>query len=285
MLWILVPESLAMHRYSDKQLRIGRPRTRGHFLWNKLTKRNDASNRSTRSGKDVDGVPAEYDAKQQPWLARKQSKCVSFNLEANIIYHLSDPTHASIPTFDLWWSPKEIDSSIRNEKFVASVNESVREYCRAHERAQAQVHKDRKLSSANLAELMTGLSLGHHGLELYNAAATATHKLAVRNHVGSVIQCYRDNMNGGCSHGLDDWNTRNDLSHGSCGSNRSGNDHNATRHSSVERIVRNHSAKLSAGHRHFSAALGKADHMAAIWEDGRNPANSTATYTSAHQTN
>jgi hypothetical protein len=159
---------------------------------------------------------------------------------------------------------------------AAAVESSVQDYCRAFERAHRQVHTDRKLTAAYLTELVAGLALGHRGLEQYGAAP-AKRKHAIREHVMSVVKCHRDKLNGASSSSLDD-NSSNHSRH-SAGSHRSHRSHrsNATAatantsfsntNNSLERTVRNHSAKLSAGSRHFAAAMGKAEHLAAVMED------------------
>jgi hypothetical protein len=150
-------------------------------------------------------------------------------------------------------------------KLDAVVKESVHEYCRAFERANRQVHSARKLTTANLADLVTGLALGYHGLEHYSTFTTQR-KQAIRSHVLSVIAFQRDNKSGSDFLGLDD------SSHRSCsGSSRSSsstvNTHSTTHHINLARVVRYHAAKLSAGDRHFAAAMGKAHHMAVTLAD------------------
>jgi hypothetical protein len=56
------------------------------------------------------------------------------------------------------------------------VKESAHEYCRTYERARRQVHTSRKLDAANLEHHVTGLALGHRGLEHYSAVTAAQRK-------------------------------------------------------------------------------------------------------------
>jgi hypothetical protein len=142
------------------------------------------------------------------------------------------------------------------------VKESAHEYCRAYDRAHRQVHTARKLTTANLGDVVKGLALGYQGLEQYSTFTTQRKK-AIRNHVLSVIAFQRDSKSGSDFLGLDD------SSHRSCSGSSSStvNTHSTTRHVKLERMVRYHSAKLSAGDRHFAAAMGKAHHMAATRAD------------------
>jgi hypothetical protein len=195
----------------------------------------------------------------------KKRKRVSFNLEANqvqIFVRSSDLALGSIPVIELWWSSEELLSNRCNGKLDALVKESVHQYCRAYDRAHCQVHTERKLSTANLAALVRGLALGYRGLEHYSAVAAVTQrKLSVRDHVLSVVQCHRDHFSEASFHAMEDSSHGSGTSNRSCGSTVS--THTTTGCVHLERTVRYHSAKLSAGDRHFAFALGKAHFMAA----------------------
>jgi hypothetical protein len=270
MMSIILPGSLYVHRHhpgKQQHLPCEGPSI-GCSLWNKLTKLRDASNRSAHCNRRlrlVTVVPAELDMHHEITAEQRKCKHVSFNMEANHI-HLSaalvDPTDESIPAIELWWSSEEMNSSHWDGKLDAVVKESVQEYRRAFERAHRQVHTARKLTTANLGDVVKGLALGYQGLEQYSTFTTQRKK-AIRNHVLSVIAFQRDSKSGSDFLGLDD------SSHRSCSGSSSStvNTHSTTRHVKLERMVRYHSAKLSAGDRHFAAAMGKAHHMAATRAD------------------
>jgi hypothetical protein len=234
----------------------------GGSSWNKLT--------DHQCRRSVPGTLAEYNANRRKTLKSKRRKRVCFNLEANqvqLITSLVDPTNGTISAIDLWWSSEEMHASRCDGKLDAVTQESAHDYCRAYERAHRQVHTARKLSSANLAELVTGLALGHRGLE---QNCSTKRKCAIYSHVASVIQCHRDNMVAS----FDSLEGSSKHSHGSTlsGSTLSGSTtHSPTRNISLDRMVRNHSAKLSAGNRHFAVALGRAQHLAADLDDNQSP--------------
>jgi hypothetical protein len=223
----------------------------------------------------VDCVPDECNTIHGILPTNNQRKRVCFILEANQVQFIAGCTDAikgSVASIDLWWSSEEMNSSHRDGKLDALVKESAHEYCQAFERARRQVHTVHKLTTANLADLVRGLALGYRGLEHCSAAAATQRKLAVRDHVLSVVQCYRDSKSGALSKCLDD------SSKHSCSSSRSGSTvdtANSTRHVHLKCTVRNQSTKLSAGNRHFAAALGRAEHLAASVEEDKNPTNTT----------
>jgi hypothetical protein len=257
-----------------------RPILSGGSLRDKFAKFKDASFRLTRQSSGLHlaetGIPAEYDTHHRTIPQNKPRKRVSFDLQRNqvelIIGLMGDTT---ITAMELWWSSEELNSSRCDGKLAAAVESSAQDYCRAFERAHRQVHTDRKLTAAYLTELVTGLSCGHRGLEQYGAAP-AKRKHAIREHVMSVVKCHRDKkLNASSSNSLDDNSSHHSIhSLGSQRSSRSNataataaTSHTNQNNHSLERTVRNHSAKLSAGNRHFAAALGKAEHLAAIADD------------------
>jgi hypothetical protein len=219
----------------------------------------------------VDCVPDECNTIHGILPTNNQRKRVCFNLETNQVQFIAGCTDAikgSVASIDLWWSSEEMNSSHRDGKLDALVKESAHEYCRAFERARRQVHTVHKLTTANLADLVRGLALGYRGLEHCSAVAATQRKLAVRDHVLSLVQCHRDSKSGALSKCLDD------SSKHSCSSSRSGSTvdtANSTRHVHLECTVRNQSTKLSAGNRHFAVALGWAEHLAASVEDDKDP--------------
>jgi hypothetical protein len=220
-------------------------------MWSKLM--------SQRCLEVIDSVPDECDTHHRILSVNKQRKHVSFNLEANQVQLI-----ATI-AIDLWWSPEEMHASRRDDKLDAVVKESAHEYCRVYERARRQVHMARKLDAANLEHLVTGLAFGYRGLEQYSAVTATQRKLAVHDHVMSVVQCHRDSKSGALSNSLDD-----SSKHSSCSSGSSTvRTPDSTRRVNLERTVRNQSTKLSAGNRHFATALGRAEHLAAAWDDDK----------------
>jgi hypothetical protein len=265
-----------------------RPSIAGGSLRDKFAKFKDASFRLTRQSSGLHlaetGIPAELDTHHRIIPQNKPRKSVSIDLQRNqvelVIGFAGDTT---ISAMELWWSSEELNSSRCDGKLAAAVEASAQDYCRAFERAHRQVHTDRKLTAAYLTDLVTGLSHGHRGLEQYGAAP-AKRKNAIREHVMSVVKIHRDKQHALSSNSLDD-NSSNHSSH-SLGSNRSSRSQrshttaattatvsSSNHHNSLERMVRNHSAKLSAGNRHFAAAMGKAEHLAAVMDDKSSPSS------------
>jgi hypothetical protein len=283
MVSIVLPESLHVYRchpgkqQQQQHLQRGGPNARACSLRNMFTKQQDDSHCLAQRNWGlclVNAVRADELAMHHRRIPeKKKGKRVSFNLEANQVLLFAvfvDPT----PSIDLWWSREEMNSSQREGKLDAVVKESAHEYCRAYDRAHRQVHTVRKLTTANLGDVVKGLALGYQGLEHYSTS-TAQRKQAIRSHALSVIAFQRDNKIGSDSLGWDD------SSHHSCsGSSRSSrstvNTHSTTHHINLARMVRYHSAKLSAGDRHFAAAMGKAHHMAATWANDEKHACTAA---------
>lgn len=183
--------------------------------------------------------------------ARKRK--VRFNTDRNEIRLFNLP---DVPQLELWWNSEELNTSRCDGKLSAAVDPFAQEYCRAYDRAYRQVHADRKLTAAYLTELVKGLDIGCRGLEQY--CASNKRKTMIRDHVVSVVKFYRERSYASFSSLTDSCHSFDSSSHASGASNSC----------SVERAVRNHSSKLSAGNRHFAVAMGKAERLAAYGAKG-----------------
>jgi hypothetical protein len=207
---------------------------------------------SFRSAKNGSGRKIEEESTTQLDFSADdllEPRNVRFALECNQVRKIEA---WSAPHCELWWTAEELALSRCEGKFAAATDADVQAYIQAFDRAYNQVRGDRKLKAGNLKELVQGLSQGHRGLEQHSSSYRR--KTIIREHVLSVLNCCHDRNN------IYN-NSFNDSKRSLCSIG------STDAPCCDDRAIRNHSAKLSAGNRHFAAAMGKAERMA-IYKEG-----------------
>lgn len=233
-----------------------RPSCKVSHSWrDKLSKLKDVSFRLKKNGsvqKIEAGSSAEFFGTAENNNLPKKQKNVSF---ASELKHVREFEPLAVPPGELWWTSEDINLTRSEGKLCAATDAAAQEYFRAFAQACNQVHKDRKLKAEYMQELVQGLAQDYRGLEHY--AASSRRGVSIREHVLSVVNCYHDRSSIYSSSFSDSSLSLNSASSHSAG--------NATCYQ--DRAVRNQSAKLSAGDRHFAAAMGKADRLASVYKE------------------
>lgn len=194
-------------------------------------------------------------------------KEVTFNLEQNQVFRVKPLCRSEEDKQKFFWVREVLKESKREGKQLTTSDDKAKAYIRAFDSAFRQVHTDRKLGSDTLKEIVVGISNGFRGLEQHTCPSSMRRKKMMKEHVLSVVSCYQDEIFGSSTFSIASMGSAHTaLSGSSSGTTRTTSSASASGRS-PSKTLRTHASKLSAGNRHFAAAIGKADHMAVSNEE------------------
>jgi len=194
-------------------------------------------------------------------------KEVTFNLEQNQVFRIKPLCRSEEDKEKFFWVREVLKESKREGKQLTTSDDKAKAYIRAFDSAFRQVHTERKLGSDTLKEIVVGISNGFRGLEQHTCPSSMRRKKMMKEHVLSVVSCYQDEIFGSSTFSIGSMGSSHTaLSVSSAGTTRTHSSASASGKSPCK-TLRAHASKLSAGNRHFAAAIGKADHMAVSNEE------------------
>ena len=198
-------------------------------------------------------------------------KEVTFNLERNVVHKIKPLCRTEEDKQRFFWVRDELGESRTESKRLTTSDDYVKDYIRAFDSAYRQVHTERKLGSETLRDMVQGMSQGFRGLEQHTCHSAARRKKMMKEHTLSVVNFYHEQTFGSSTFSMGSVgsaNTSFSLRSAAASTSSSSNTH---------RVVRNHASKLSAGNRHFAAAIGKADRLAVNNQESLETGSTIAT--------
>lgn len=150
---------------------------------------------------------------------------VHFAQSPNIHVYEANPGNS----WDIWWDHEELD--LLRKETIAEDNASIKEYLIAYKRSFREIQCNDKVTSQNMADLVTGLNRGHRGLEIFTSLQQVERRNENKSATASVVELHR----------------------------RQG----MKSHDTTSKLIRAHSIALTSRSRHWAQAMGKADMYAA----------------------